>query len=100
MTLQDFEKELKSLDDKLSIKPNQNNPEMASIQYSGQHLIACSNNNVYEEPKEEYGIATGAGTWVRHRTRPEILNIVKALLVRINTDKDYKDALLGEGEYA
>jgi len=100
MTLNDFEKELKTLDEKLSIKANPNNPDLASIQYSNQHLLGCPSNNVYDEIKEEYGVATRSGAFIRHRTRLEILNIVKAQLSRINSDKDYRDALLGEGEYA
>ncbi len=109
MTIQDFEKELKTINPDLSIRPNnvqgrvlENFPDinnLASILYCGQELCTIPNFNIYDEKNGSYGIdIRGDGTFKPHRTRPEALQMVHDKLEALK-DKDESDAFFGRGEY-
>lgn len=111
MTIQEFEQELRLIDKDLSIRPNNPNKrvaemfpdvlKMASIIYKGSELCTIPNYDIYDEPNGSYGVdIRGDGRFIRHRTRPEALQIVKDTLERMKNDKDYHDSFLGIGEYS
>ena len=59
------------------------------------------NYDIYDEPNGSYGIDLRQdGRFVRHRTRPEVLQIVKEQLSRLQNDKDYADSFFGTGDYS
>lgn len=100
MNIQDFEKELKQIDPDLNIQINKNNPELAGIYYKNGFLTGIPSQGIYDEANGDYGVIAASGNMMRHRTRPEAIEIVKGLLEKIKTDPDYHDALLGVGEYS
>ena len=111
MEISEFEQELKVISKDLSIRPN-NVPKrvldmypdvnkLASILYCGSEVCAIPNDNIYDEPNGSYGIdLRGDGRFVKHRTRPEALQIVKDTLERIKNDKEFADQFFGRGDYS
>lgn len=107
MTIQDFEKELKAIDPNLAVRPNKPHkvfPELekiASVTYMGADLFSIPNFEIYDEVNNSYGIdLRGDGKFIPHRTRPEALMMAMSTIERINTSKDYKDQILGRGDYS
>lgn len=102
----DFENELKAIDPRLGIRPNQPHklfPELeklASVTVDGVSLFTIPNYDIYDERNESYGVdVRGDGRFIVHRTRPEALAGVKDKLKQL-TDPDYADAFFGRGEYS
>lgn len=111
MNLTDFEKELQEISKDLSIRPNSPPPrvlemypdtgKLASITYMGSELCAIPNFEIYDEPNGSYGVDLRQdGRFIRHRTRPEALSIVKEKLELLKNNKDYADSFFGRGEYS
>lgn len=100
MKITDFEKELQAIDKDLTIVVNPNLPKLAGVHYMGQFIVGCPAGNIYDKRKNEYGIDLPNGAWAVHRSRLEVLDVVKATLSRMKDDPDYSDALLGKGEYS
>ena len=111
MKISDFENELKLLNPNLSIRPN--NPpkrvvdmfpdvvKLASVLYFGEEICTMPNDEIYDEKNGNYGVdLRDDGRFVAHRTRPEVLEIVKQKLFQFKNDKEYADALLGRGVYS
>lgn len=97
-TIPDFENELKSLDDRLSIVPNRNYPNLANIKLSGKDICPIPAGEIREETDPSYTIVFPNGMVVPHRSRQTALALVKDTLEKIK-DKDYHDAFFGIGEY-
>jgi len=100
MTVKEFQRELKKISKDLEIVPNEKIKGLAGIHYQGQFLIGCPSGNVFDHPSEGYGVELPNGTFVKHRGRLEMVELVKAMLHRIETDPDYADATFGRGEYS
>ncbi len=111
MRIEDFEKELQLIDKDLSIRPNNPPPKvvemfpdvakLASILYRGSELCTIPNFDIYDEPNGTYGVDLRQdGRFIRHRTRPEALQMVKDKLALLANDKEYADQFFGTGEYS
>lgn len=98
MNIQNFEKELLQLDSELSIRPTPTKG-LAGVFYKGVYLLACPDGEIYDDKRESYFIEIN-GRQVVHRTRPEVIEIIKAQIGRLKIDKDYLNAFFGEGEYS
>ena len=110
MDIKDFEIELKTINKDLSIRPNvapqrvvdmfPDVLKLASVLYCGEEVCTMPNYDIYDEPNASYGVDLRQdGTFKRHRTRPEVLDIVKTKLEQLKT-KDNADAFFGRGEYS
>ena len=110
MKLEDFEKELKEINKGLSICPNNANQKLlerypnvnklASILYLGEQVCTIPNYDIYDEPNANYNVdLRGDGQTVKHRTRPEALQIVRDTLSRIESNNEFADQFFGRGEY-
>jgi hypothetical protein len=111
MRIEDFEKELQTIDKDLSIRPNKapqrvldmfpDVDKIASILYCGVELCTIPNYEIFDEPNGNYGVDLRQdGRFIAHRTRPQALEIVKQKLGQIKNDKEYADAFFGRGEYS
>lgn len=98
MLIKDFELELQTIDPDLSIKPAPTKG-LASVCYKGVHLMTCPDDEIFDEKNEAYNIEIN-GRVFPHRTRPEVIETVKAQLEKLKTDKDHHDAFFSEGEYS
>lgn len=111
MTIEDFEKELKTINKDLAIRPNNvakkildmfpdaNN--IATITYQGADICTIPNHNIYDEKNGSYGIDLRAdGRFIAHRTRPEAIQIVIEKLQMLKNDPEYADQFFGRGEYS
>lgn len=106
MKIEDFEKELQTIDPNLAIRANQPHrafPELeklASITYMGADLFTVPNYDIYDETNPSYGVdVRGDGRFMVHRTRLQALDGVKDKLEQLK-DPDYADAFFGRGEYS
>jgi hypothetical protein len=111
MKLEDFEKELKAYNPDLAIRYN-NPPQrtidifpdilkLATITYKGVEICTVPNGEIFDEPNANYGVDfRGDGSFIRHRTRPEALGIVRETLGRIDNNPDFKAQFFGTGEYS
>jgi hypothetical protein len=99
MKIQDFEKELKDINPELSIKASPTKG-LAGVYFKDVYMFACPADEIFEEKKSGYGIDGPRGELLPHRTRMEVIDLVKAQLLRMEVDKDYRDAFFGEGEYS
>lgn len=110
MTIQDFEAELKLINKDLFIRPNNVSQrvldmfpdvnKLASITYQGTEICTIPNYDIYDEPNGSYGIDLRQdGRFVKHRTRPEALQMVKQKLEELK-NPEYADLFFGRGEYS
>lgn len=111
MNIKDFEKELQAYNPDLSIRfnnPSQRTIDMfpdilkiATITYKGVEVCTVPSNEIFDEPNANYGVDfRGDGTFIRHRTRPEALGIVRETLGRLENDIEFKAQFFGTGEYS
>lgn len=98
MTIQEFEKELKAIDERLSIVPNRNFPELANIKLNGKDICPIPSGDIREETDLSYTMTFPNGMCRPHRPRQEALAMVRNTLEKIQ-DRDYHDAFFGLGEY-
>lgn len=109
MTIQEFEKELQLINKDLAIRPNNPPPhvlkmypdtaKLAAITLQGVEVCTIPNNDIYEEANGNYGVEI-RDRFIRHRTRPEALAIVKDKLALLESNKEESDAFFGRGEYS
>lgn len=108
MTISEFEKELQVINKDLAIRPNTapqkvidlypDVVKLASVTLRGVEVCTIPNGDIYDEPSGNYGIDLRQdGRFVRHRTRPEALQIVKEKLSRLANDKEYYQDFFGIG---
>lgn len=76
MKIHDFEKQIKEIDKRLSIKENvQNN--ICGVFLGEKLLFAIPNKNIYKQKIKSYGVRIN-NTFVLHRTIPEALELIKS----------------------
>ncbi len=92
-TIPDFEDELKTLDGRLSVRPNLNYPQLASIMLDGTDVCAIPAGDIKDEPDSSYTV-TIRDMQMRHKSKAEALDIVKKILDAIKT-KDGADLFFG-----
>lgn len=107
MKTADFEKELKEINPDLSIRYNREHAavpgiqQIATITFQGIDIISIPSDEIYENKNESYGVdLVGNGNFIAHRTRPNAIEIVKSVLERLETSKDYADTFFGRGDYS
>lgn len=100
MEIREFVLELKAIDKDLDIIPNEKIDGLGGIYYQGQFLTGCPSKLIFDHPSEGYGVELPNGTYVKHRGRIDLIEIVKGELGRIKTDPDYADATFGRGKYS
>lgn len=101
MNITQFENELKTtIDPRLSIRVNPKIPELAGVYFMDAFLIGIPSGQIFDQIRPEYGLPNFSGKFMRHRTRPEALAMVRGELLKMQTDPDYRDAVLGVGEYS
>jgi hypothetical protein len=101
MKIEHFELELKKLHTDFKIIRNIKAKGLATVFFKTEPLFAIPAEGIYDEPRANYGIEHPiSGNILRHRTRPEALQMAKAILYRLMNDSDYGDALMGEGAYS
>lgn len=98
MKIEQFSEELLTIDPDLSIKSTPTKG-LASVSYKGVHLLTCPDGEIFDEKSESYSIEI-LGRQIPHRTRPEVIDVVKAQIEKINSSKDEHDAFFSEGEYS
>jgi len=112
MKITDFENELRQkFSPDISIRPN--NPpkkvaemfpdtlKLASVTYQGVELCTLPSEEIFDEKNGNYGVDLRQdGRFIPHRTRPEVLGIVRDKLDMIKNNKDYADSFFGRGKYS
>ena len=111
MNIKDFEKELQAYNPDLAIRFN-NPPQrtidmfpdilkLVTVTYKGVEVCTAPTDGIYDEPNANYGVDfRGDGTFIRHRTRPEVLGIVRETLGRLENDTEFRAQFFGTGEYS
>jgi hypothetical protein len=89
MELPVFDKELKSIDVKLSIVPHPVNTDMAGIYWGSCYICAIPNGQIFDERKSGYVDAMGNV----HRSRPEAIGQVKHFLHRLQNEPDFLETM-------
>ena len=101
MKIEHFEEELQKLHRDFKILRNIKAKGLATVFFKAEPLFAIPAEGIFDTPNPNYGIIHPiSGNLLRHRTRPEALEMARALLYRLKNDPDYADALMGEGEYS
>lgn len=65
MKIQDYEKELKALNEHLTIKESPQAPDMAGVYYDDIFITGIPNKDIYDEERTDYVSLHG----VKHKTR-------------------------------
>ena len=99
MTISEFEKELKAIDDRLSIVPNVNRPQIANIKLQGRDICPIPSQEIFDDPDPGYKITLPNGWEAQHQCRKGALARVHSTLELIKT-KEGEDQFFGRGEYA
>ncbi len=89
MDIKDFERELKLLDNKLSINTHPINTDVAGINWGSVYICAVPSKDIFDEKKEGYRDAVGNV----HRTRPEALAKVKRFLWQLQNEKGFLELM-------
>lgn len=111
MKVSEFEKELQLLNKDLSIRVNVVNPrvlemfpdinKIVTVTFRGIEVCTMPADEIFDEKNGSYGVDLRSdGHFVAHRTRPEVLQIVKDKLSLLETNKAEADAFFGRGEYS
>lgn len=100
MTTQEFEKELKQLNEGFHIEVNPKIPALSGIYFRGVYICAIPSNYIFNEKKPDYKILLPNGMEALHKTRPEALAQVKKLLRDMKNDADNYEASMGLGKYS
>ncbi len=89
MTSQEFEQELKALDSRFSIVPNENRPGLSNIFFDSKNydLPVVSTNDIKDEVDQGYRYEFPNGMRARYWSRPEILGRVEDFLKEFNKGK-------------
>lgn len=95
----DFENELKAIDDRLSIIPNQNRKGIANIKLQGRDICPIPSEEIFDKPDVGYKITLPNGWEAQHQCREGALARVHSTLDLIKT-KEGEDQFFGRGEYA
>jgi hypothetical protein len=95
MKIQDFEKELKKIDDGFEIKTNPNFLDMAGVYWRGNYICGCPSGEIYDEIKPLYQNSAG----YRHRTRLEVLAIIQNYLDRIKNEKGFFESEISFNDF-
>lgn len=85
MDIKDFERELKGIDNKLSIHTHPINTDVAGIKWNNVYICAIPSGAIFDEKKEGYRDAVG----IIHKTRPEALAQVKRFLWQLQNEKGF-----------
>lgn len=81
----DFENEIKLIDSRLSIVPNNNYPQLANIKLDGVDVCPIPAHDIREESDPSYTIEFANGFRSKHRSRPEAIDRVNAIIEMIKT---------------
>jgi hypothetical protein len=81
----DFEAELRKIDPRLSIVPNPNYPQLANIKLDGVDVCPIPANDIREESDPSYTVEFSNGFRSKHRSRPEAIDRVNAIIEMIKT---------------
>ena len=93
----DFQDELQKLNPRLTIVLNPNRPNLANIKLDGVDVCPIPASDIRDEADPNYSIEI-AGRSLRHKTRPEALDMVAHILKVIDTP-DGADAFFGRNGY-
>lgn len=97
MIYTDFEKELKEIDPRITITPNQNRPGLCNIKINGRDIIPIP-EDIREEHEATYVYNFPQGDFP-HTSKKEALARVQAVVEGIK-DPEYHDAFFGLGDYS
>ncbi len=95
-----FERELTDIHKDFKIIRNSKAVGLATVFFKGQPLFAIPSEGIYDEPQPGYGLELPTGSFVRHRTRPEALAFINNLVLKMKSDPDYFEAMMGLGKYS
>ena len=98
MKIADFEKELQAIDDRLSIIPNPNRPQIANIKLQGRDICPIPAQEIFDDPDPGYKITLPNGWEAQHQCRTGALARVHSTLELIKT-REGEDQFFGRGEY-
>ncbi len=85
MRVIDFEIELKAIDPRLSIIPNQNRPQLANIKLDGVDVCPIPAFEIRDQFDPSYTIELPNGSVRPHKSRAEALAMVQHILEVIKT---------------
>lgn len=94
MTSQELEVELKNLDPRLSVVPNNDRPGLSNIFFEGRNydLPAISSHDIREEADPSHIYEFPNGHRARLWSRPEIVGRIEDFLKKVDGNRDlYKD---------
>jgi hypothetical protein len=94
MRVTDFEAELKALDPRLAIVPNQNRPQIANIKLDGVDICPIPAFEIKEEFDPTYTIELPNGMVRPHKSKKEALDLVNHTL-NLLKDPANADAFFG-----
>lgn len=97
MTPQEFEKELKLIDSRLTVVPNPNRPGISNVKLNGKDIIPVP-DDLREEHDPTYMYHFPMGSFP-HTSKKEAVARVLAVLEGIK-DPEYHDAFFGLNDYA
>lgn len=87
MKIQEFEKQLKEIDNSLSIVPHPINEDMAGVYFGSIFVCGVPSNEIFEEVKPEYQSKLGC----RHRTTEETIAKVNKFLDSWKNEAGFKE---------
>ncbi len=94
----EFEKELKLIDPRLSIVPNPNRPLIANIKIDGTDVCPIPRYEIREHRDTGYTIEMPNGSLVPHRSKTEAIELVKHTLEMIKNPEN-ADAFFGRNGF-
>lgn len=93
MTLKDYEKELKSINENLNIKSSPQAPDMAGIYYQDIFITGIPNNNIYPERREDYKSDIGIVHKTSEVATAQINQWLGNIEEELELDKEFKEIM-------
>lgn len=100
MDIKDFEAELQIIHKDFTIRAHPKIEGLANVYFQGIELFPIPNFNIYDARNEQYCWETPLGDRLPHRTRIEAIAMAREMAKKLLTDRDYRDAATGAGEYS
>lgn len=97
-TIEDFEKELKAIDPRLTIVPNPNRPGLSNIKIDGSDICPIPSEYIKENPDPAYIYTFPNDMQARHKSKTEALSMVHSVLQNLS-NPEYADAFHGKGDF-
>jgi len=85
MKTSEFALELKSLDERLEVVPNENRIGLSNIKLDGRDICPIPSQEIKDEPDNNYRYEFPNGMSARHNSRQEALDKTKKVLEFIKT---------------